>query len=72
MALKKPTRKKFPKSPKANASAEVWQKYRDKIAEIQSDYAIALAKYEKDKKIVEKAKEDVKDMKAGKKPSRKK
>jgi hypothetical protein len=66
MPLRKPTRKKYPNAPKANASADAWIAYRDKVGKIQSEYAKALADYNRDVKAREKAKEDVKKLKSKK------
>lgn len=64
MALRKPKRKKYPKAPKSNATADAWTNYKDRVAKIQSDYAKAMADYNRDIKAREKAKEDVKKLKS--------
>jgi hypothetical protein len=66
--LTPPKKKKYPKPPKANADAQTWKRYEDKVAEINSDYEKRKADYERDLKAREKSKERVKDLKSGKKP----
>lgn len=66
MALRKPTRKKYPKQPKANSSAAAWKSHEEKVAKINSDYEKALADYNRDVKAREASKEKVKKLKAKK------
>lgn len=54
---RKPSLKKLPKRPKANASLETWEKYNNRVAAIQkenqksmSDYDKELKRFESDKK----------------------
>lgn len=48
--LRKPKKRKYPKKPKASASADVMQNYLDKVKEIDKDYDAAVRAYEKEKK----------------------
>lgn len=64
MALKKPKAKKFPKQPKANASAESWRKYTEKCAAIKKDNETRLAQYEKDVKSREASKKKAQSIKS--------
>jgi len=56
--IKKPVLKKLPKKPKPSASLSDWEKYKDKVEDIQKENGDKWSAYEKAVKANEKAKKD--------------